>query len=88
MRNIHIDDSYNIWPISDMRNKIDARYTELTGDAKKGQAGIYLNRTYFTMYIEWWLHNIGYYITAPFCGNAEIKRINVRFKHVDLEEWE
>lgn len=34
--------------------------------------------------IEWWLHNIGYYLTLPFIKNAKIKALNDRFKHVDL----
>ena len=34
--------------------------------------------------IEWWLHNIGYYLTLPFVKNAKIKALNERFKHVDL----
>ena len=33
---------------------------------------------------EWWLHNIGYYLTLPFVKNAKIKALNERFKHVDL----
>lgn len=43
----------------------------------------YLNRSYRSMYIEWWLHNIGYYLTLPF---KKLETINIRFKHVDLEE--
>jgi hypothetical protein len=34
--------------------------------------------------IEWWLHNIGYYLTLPLVKNAKIKALNERFKHVDL----
>ena len=41
---------------------------------------IQLNRCYFSMYVEWWLHNIGYYITKPFCSIEWIK-------HVDINEW-
>jgi hypothetical protein len=47
----------------------------------------YLNRSYRSMYIEWILHNIGYYITLPFIKNEKIKNINERCKHVDLDEW-
>ena len=45
-----------------------------------------LNRSYRGMYIEWWLHNIGYWVTAPFVKFDYIKRLNERFKHLDLEE--
>lgn len=34
--------------------------------------------------IEWWLHNIGYYITLPYRDIPSIKALNDRFKHVDL----
>ena len=49
-------------------------------------ADIVLNRSYFGMYIEWWLHNICYWLTLPFSKNKTIKSLNERFKHVDLEE--
>jgi hypothetical protein len=45
-----------------------------------------LNRTYRGMYIEWYLHNIGYYLTLPFIKKESIKKLNLRFKDVDLEE--
>ena len=38
------------------------------------------------MYVEWWLHNVGYYATKPLCNNKKIAKINKRFKDVDLEE--
>lgn len=34
--------------------------------------------------IEWWLHNILYYLTKPFTGNAFLKDINIRCRDVDL----
>ena len=84
MRSIHIKNSYNIWSPSDMRwhinkesfSKFNTYYPEFV-----------LNRTYDSMYIEWWLHNIGYYITKPFCFINAIRLINLRCKDVDLEEW-
>ena len=84
MKNIHINDSYNIWSTSDMRSILDdesfkqlgSYYTEVT-----------LNRSYKSMYIEWWLHNIGYYVTKPFCFIKYFSFINLRCKDVDLEEW-
>ena len=45
-----------------------------------------LNRSYQGMYVEWWLHNIGYWITIPFIKNTYLAKLNERFKHLDLEE--
>jgi hypothetical protein len=44
--------------------------------------GIPITRSYTSMYIEWYLHNIGYYITLPF---PWWDNINARCKDVDLE---
>ena len=84
MKNIHINDSYKIWSTSDMHltlnkecfNQFSSYYPEAV-----------LNRLYTTMYVEWWLHNIGYYVTKPFCFIETIRLINLRCKDVDLEEW-
>jgi hypothetical protein len=35
--------------------------------------------------IEWWLHNIAYYLTLPFIFVPFMKKLNERAKHVDLE---
>lgn len=45
-----------------------------------------LNRSWNGMYFEWYLHNIGYFLTLPFVKNEFISKLNERFKHVDLEE--
>lgn len=34
--------------------------------------------------IEWWLHNIAYYLTRPFISIPFMKKLNERAKHVDL----
>lgn len=34
--------------------------------------------------IEWWLHNIAYWLTRPFIFIPVIKKLNERAKHVDL----
>lgn len=88
MKNIHIENSYNIWKPSAMDAAIMRKCNDEYGSYR---ADIELNRTYRSMYIEWWLHNIGYYITKPFCflDNAyktNITGINLRCKDVDLEE--
>lgn len=84
MPNIHIENSYSIWKTVLMRTLIDFEC-----DIKYGTvlAEMLLNRSYRSMYIEWWLHNIGYYITKPFCHIEAVKKINLRCKDVDLEAW-
>lgn len=47
----------------------------------------YLNRRMWTLIVEWWLHNIGYYLTKPFCKIEGFRKLNERFRDVDLEEW-
>ena len=83
MKNLHIDNSYDTWNPSKMKNIIDnkLRDTNLDSDPKKS-----LNRSYNSMYVEWALHNIGYHVTKPFINNKKIKVINERCKHVDLNE--
>lgn len=84
MKNLHIENSYNIWDKSKMRailiKKCLYEYDSVI-------VSIELNRSYKSMYIEWWLHNIGYYITKPFCFIELIRKINVRFRDVDINEW-
>ena len=70
MDGIHIDNSYNIWSTSKMK-KIILDYTK---NPKED-----INRTFLGMYIEWWIHNIGYYVTLPFIKmSTTLKRINTR----------
>ena len=85
MKNIHIENSYNIWSTKKMKRRIRRKSNELIG-LYIGE--VCFGRPYWTMYIEWWLHNIGYYITKPFIENSKVKVLNERFKHVDLEEWD
>lgn len=81
--NIRINDSYNTW-------NIDIMYMDISEKCRikydTNHADVALNRSYFSMYIEWYLHNIGYWITLPFVKNEKIKALNERFKHVDLED--
>ena len=84
MNNIHIENSYNIWNTSKMKNILIDKVRSIDNDA---DPEIYLNRTYGTMYLEWTLHNIIYYLTLPFINKEYFKTVNNRCKHVDLEEW-
>lgn len=83
MRNIHIPESYDIWQPRLMKQFIRF-YTALYTMASVVD---YLNRPMWTLIVEWWLHNIGYYITKPFCKLEWCRKLNERFRDVDLEEW-
>ena len=83
MKSVQIKNSYRIWRPCHMRLHIKfgckAKYDSYF-------ANEVLHRSYLSMYIEWWLHNIGYYLTKPFCFIGFIKKINLRCRDVDLEE--
>ena len=90
MNNIHIKNSYKIWDTKTMNEIIWNEWYRLSynGDPNfVGSPMISLNRSYNSMYIEWWLHNIGYYLTLPFCEYDFIRQLNLRFKDVDLNRW-
>ena len=82
-KNIHIENSFNEWLTSNMRSLIHIkcfdRYQSFDVDKV-------LNRSYRVMYIEWYLHNTGYWLTLPFKKNPRIVVLNERFKHLNLEE--
>ena len=73
MNEIFIYNSYKIWSWKMMKS-ILMNYTQ---DPRSD-----LGRSYTGMIIEWYIHNIGYYLTLPFPG---MWKINERFKHVNLE---
>lgn len=83
-KNLHIVDSYKIWSYKSMKHII-----AITSEIHYNSDGpcSLLNRTYFDMYIEWILHNLGYYVTKPLCYFKFFKSINLRCRDVDLEEW-
>ena len=83
IKNIHIENSYKIWTTGHMTSKIRIQCYANYGTINACEV---LNRSYRGMYIEWYLHNIGYWLTLPFIKNQTIKSLNERFKHVDLEE--
>ena len=88
MKNLRIDNSYNIWKTSTMDVLMMRKCNELYGSYNVTEE---LKRTYTSLYVEWWLHNIGYYITKPFCFldniyKINISKVNARCKDVDLEE--
>ena len=82
-RNLHIENSYQVWNIVAMHALICSKaYERYDLDPE-----VALKRTYISMYIEWWLHNIGYYITKPLCKYKFWMNVNKRCMHVDLEKW-
>lgn len=83
MKVLHIQNSYQTWDINTMYLKI---LGECFLEYHSTEVDIILNRSYTGMYIEWYLHNIGYFLTLPFIKNENIKALNERFKHLDLEE--
>lgn len=83
MKSVQIKNSYIIWSTEEMKELI--RETSFK-KYKRRDAAKLLNRTYKSMYIEWYWHNIGYYLTLPFIKYDKIRILNERFKHVDLEE--
>ena len=82
-KSIHIRDSYLVWKPRRMRAIIKNACWYIYREALADKC---LNRSYKSMYIEWWLHNIGYYLTKPFCRIPFIMEINMRCADVDLEE--
>ena len=80
MKSIQIKDSYKIWRPRFMRTYI---MTACYEKYDRYYADEILNRSFVGMYIEWWLHNIGYYLTRNI---AIFDVINLRCKDVDLEE--
>ncbi len=78
---IQIRNSYSTWKPSKMRISIA---DECAWEYNSPFANEELSRSWASMYVEWWLHNIGYYLTKPFYC---LRAINYRCKHVDLEEW-
>lgn len=89
-KNLHIANSYNVWNISEMKCNISMvayrKYNVWFDDNSLPK--LLLNRSWLSLYVEWWLHNIGFYLTRPLCKYPYFKALNNRFKDVDLEEWQ
>ena len=83
MKNLHLENSYKIWQTDEMRTMICRKAHEVYDCFIPTKL---LNRSYLSMYVEWWLHNIGYYVTLPFSFIECIKKINLRCKDVDINE--
>ena len=81
MKNLHIINSFMIWAPSEMKQKIIEACMVAYEHCDAAEV---LGRTWIGMYIEWWLHNIGYYIVKyiPF-----LNFLIERFQHVDLNSW-
>ena len=86
-KNLHIENSYKVWLPKTMLFKIVLVAVEKYGNWYANKIELLLNRSIKSLYIEWWAHNIGYYLTLPLCKYPFFKALNKRFKDVDLEEW-
>ena len=84
MKVIHVENSYRIWRPKNMKTLIIAYCVD---QYVMSWANRVLNRSYVSMYFEWWYHNIAYYLTKPLCKFSVFKALNDRAKNVDLEEW-
>lgn len=76
-KHVQIKNSYTTWQIPMMTHHIFA-------EAKFVPDIEWMSKHLTLIAIEWWIHNIGYYLTLPFIKNPKIKALNERFKHVDL----
>ena len=81
---IQIENSYQIWSTTQINFLVQQKTLVKYGTEN---AKIALNRGHLSIYIEWWYHNIGYYITKPFCFIEIINKINLRCKDVNLEQF-
>ena len=91
MKFVQIKDSYNIWRPKEMRGKIlEACHNKYGSDRHilhhENSAAKLLNRTYLSMIVEWYLHNIAYYLTKPLRFIPVCYTWNRRAKDVDIEE--
>lgn len=84
-KNIHLEDSYKIWTKDKMTCWI---MEETTIKYNSPFSDDVLKRSWEGMFLEWYLHNIGYWVTKPFIFIPAIKKLNDRFKDLDLEELE
>ena len=78
-RHIQIKESYNVWQPKVIKCLIDGKYSRKYGDYAPNRI-----KNYKSLVIEWWLHNIGYWLTKPFTFIPALKKINIRCKDIDL----
>ncbi len=83
MKNLHFVNSYRVWNYNQMLDMVFDENYRLYDSCVPSAT---LNRSYSGMIVEWYLHNIGYWITLPFVKYPKIAKLNERFKHLDLEE--
>lgn len=71
-KHVQIKNSYNVWSPKRMVSII------------RDTAGFMPGGHKLPLIIEWWLHNICYWLTIAFIFIPAIKKINLRAKDVDL----
>lgn len=77
-KHIQIKDSYKIWKPKTMIRTIIQTLVEMN------DLDLVMSLKYELILIEWWIHNIGYYLTKPLVFIPFFKSLNLRFKDVDL----
>lgn len=72
-KHVQIKDSYKVWHPLNMAKRL-------------GAMGILISykQNIRALITEWWLHNIGYWLTRPFIFIPAVRKLNIRFQHVDL----
>lgn len=91
MKSIQIEKGYNTWRPKKMINRIIKEcHNKYGSDVHNlhsvNSADKLLNRTYLSMIVEWYLHNIAYYLTKPLCFIPVCCVWNRRAKDVGIEE--
>lgn len=77
-KHIQIKDSYKVWSPGKMLRLI------YVADPYHGCPD-YDKLNTFLVALEWWLHNIAYWLTLPFIFIPFVKKLNERAKDVDLD---
>ena len=77
-QHIQIKDSYKIWKPFKMECLIFCKLYHIVANIN------FTITNYNSLFVEWWIHNIGYYLTKPFTFIPWVKALNLRFKDVDL----
>ena len=83
MKNLHIENSYKDWSTNIMWLKIHLECEKQYGTIFAAET---LNRSYKGMYIEWYLHNIGYWLTLPFTKNEKVSKDEPSSNAIEIKE--
>lgn len=82
-KSIRLEDSYTVWSKLVMTSWI---MEETTDKYNCPFSSDVLRRSWRSMYKEWYLHNIGYWITLPFTKIGLFEDTNEKCKNLVLKE--